>query len=322
MIREDRLLLFQGVAVSLLVHLFSLTLLWKVQMAPRGVDDPSPLMVRLLPASEIPRFIDQPDAPPTEEPVKSKDISQVRTKARGPGKLPGPVATPESSGTPKLPQSLPEPVSVPASPPARPEEAKTPAAPPPKPPAEPEVSPQPAPSSIAKPPDVQEKVVEENKVVITPRTSFREQIAALGRRELFGDADVFDAGRIGETGTDERTVSLETQSSEYAPYLAGVKRRIQRHWYIHPYVKQVGLTGKLVLFFSIDRDGELARLEISQSSGVSILDEAAVEAVKAAAPYSPFPPMFNFRRLNIIANFQYVARAPRPEGPAARQPQR
>ncbi|MFQ5532650.1 MAG: hypothetical protein ACE5EP_02240, partial [Candidatus Methylomirabilales bacterium] len=99
MIPEDRLLLLQGVGASLLVHLLSLAFLWKVQMPAPVVPDPSPLMVRLLPSSEIPRFIDQPDAPPTEEPVKSKDISQVTTKARGPGKVPGPVATPESSGT-------------------------------------------------------------------------------------------------------------------------------------------------------------------------------------------------------------------------------
>ncbi|MFQ5532415.1 MAG: TonB family protein, partial [Candidatus Methylomirabilales bacterium] len=137
-----------------------------------------------------------------------------------------------------------------------------------------------------------------------------------------GDAETFDAGQSGETGTDERTVSLETRSSEYAPYLAGVKRRIQQHWRVHPYVKQVGLTANLVVLFSINRDGELARLDVTKSSGVSILDEAAVGAVRAAAPYSPFPPMFTFQRLNIIANFHYVTRAQQLEGPAPPRPLR
>ncbi|MFQ5848386.1 MAG: TonB family protein [Candidatus Methylomirabilales bacterium] len=144
-----------------------------------------------------------------------------------------------------------------------------------------------------------------------PRPSFREQIAALGRGELAGKERAFDAGQRGETGTGERTVSLETRHSEFAPYLVEVKRRIERQWHIPVYAREVGLTGKLVLVFSITMGGDLTRVQVSKSSGVSILDDAAVEAVKAAAPYAPFPPMFTFRQLNIIANFEYVARAAR-----------
>jgi protein TonB len=123
------------------------------------------------------------------------------------------------------------------------------------------------------------------------------------------DEGAFDAGQHGETGADERTVSLETRSSEFAPYLAEVKRSIVRLWRYPRYARNVGLTGQIVLVFSITRDGNLVQLRISKSSGVSILDEAAVEAVKAAAPYTRFPSNFTFRQLNIVADFQYVARA-------------
>ncbi|MFQ5802872.1 MAG: TonB family protein [Candidatus Methylomirabilales bacterium] len=139
--------------------------------------------------------------------------------------------------------------------------------------------------------------------------SFRDQIAALGKERLFGKEREFDAGQPGNTGTDERTVSLETQSAEFAPYLATVKRRIERQWLIPRFAREVGLTGKLVMLFSITSEGKLAQLQINESSGVSILDEAALEAVKAAAPYAPFPPHFTYRRLNIVANFQYVTRS-------------
>ena len=118
----------------------------------------------------------------------------------------------------------------------------------------------------------------------------------------------FDAGETGGTGTDERTVSLETESSEFAPYLATVKHRIERRWLIPRFAKEVGLTGKLVLLISITREGKLVRLQIDKSSGVPILDEAAVEAVTTAAPYVPFPPQFTYRQLNIVANFEYASR--------------
>jgi len=63
------------------------------------------------------------------------------------------------------------------------------------------------------------------------------------------------------------------------------------------------------MLFSITREGKLAQLQINESSGVSILDEAAIEAVKAGAPYAPFPTHFTFRQLNVVANFQYVTRS-------------
>jgi protein TonB len=121
----------------------------------------------------------------------------------------------------------------------------------------------------------------------------------------------FDAGEQGDTGTGERIVSLETQSSEYGPYLAEVKRRIERHWEIPPYARETGLTGKLVLVFSITADGDVAHLEVTESSGTSVLDDAAVQAVRVAAPYSRFPPQFTFRRLTIVANFRYTELARR-----------
>jgi protein TonB len=44
-----------------------------------------------------------------------------------------------------------------------------------------------------------------------------------------------------------------------------------------------------VVTVSIKADGSLDRVEISRSSGVKVLDEAAVRIVKLAAPYAPFP---------------------------------
>jgi len=139
-----------------------------------------------------------------------------------------------------------------------------------------------------------------------PRLSLREQVAALGSRGTSGTGGAFDAGVRGETGPGERTVTLETQSSEFAPYLSEVKRRIENRWQIPSYAREVGLTGKLVLVFTITWEGNISRLEITKTSGVSILDQAAAQAVRDAAPYAPFPQGFTFQYLNVIASFEYV----------------
>lgn len=332
---QERPQFIRAVGASLLLHLVSAGFFWKFDMAAPNFEAPSSLMVRLVPSEAIPRFIDQPAAPPADRPVKSRDISQVTSQARGPGKSPGPVTSPESLGVPRLPQSSGPPQMDKASPPV-------PSVPRPKPQAKPSgplpeihtVSP-PA-SSVARsessgkpskpPPDGGIELTNtrppSSPATSTPRDSpesndpestvslpsLREQVAALGKERLFGMESGFDAGRTGDTGTGERTVSLETESSEFAPYLATVKHRIERRWLIPRFAREVGLTGNLVLLISITRDGKLARLQIDKSSGVPILDEAAVEAVTTAAPYAPFPPQFTYRQLNIVANFEYASR--------------
>lgn len=333
---ENRALFIQAVGASLLLHLLSMGFFWKVHIAAPNLDVSSPLMVRLVPPTTIPRFIDQPNAPPADRPVKSRDISQVTSQARGPGKTPGPVTSPESLGTPHLPQSSRPSQIAKVVPPApsvvRPKPPAKPVAPVPEthkvsPPVA-KASPSEALANPSRPsPDITLESPEArppSSSVTTPRgdspentlpesppsfPSFREQIATLGREQLFGKDLDFDAGQIGDTGTSERTISLETQSDEFAPYLATVKHRIENHWLVPRYAREVGFTGRLILVISITREGKLSGLQINKSSGVSILDEAAVNAVTTAAPYDPFPPHFTYRQLNIVANFEYVTRS-------------
>jgi protein TonB len=48
--------------------------------------------------------------------------------------------------------------------------------------------------------------------------------------------------------------------------------------------------GSLVVTVAIKADGSLEDVEIRRSSGVRILDQAAIRIVRLAAPYAPFPP--------------------------------
>ena len=48
--------------------------------------------------------------------------------------------------------------------------------------------------------------------------------------------------------------------------------------------------GSLLVGVSIRSDGSLAKVEIRRSSGIKVLDEAAIRIVNLAAPFAPFPP--------------------------------
>lgn len=55
-------------------------------------------------------------------------------------------------------------------------------------------------------------------------------------------------------------------------------------------VANQGISGGPVLNIIINADGSLASVRVIKSAGNPILDQAALEMVKMAAPFSAFPP--------------------------------
>jgi periplasmic protein TonB len=107
---------------------------------------------------------------------------------------------------------------------------------------------------------------------------------------------------------DEKIISLESQIPEYLSYLGQVKAAINNHWIFPPAARQQRATGNLSAVFTLDRSGELRRIVVESSSGHPILDHAALEAVRGAAPFAPFPEHIDLDHLNIRANFDYRIR--------------
>jgi len=103
----------------------------------------------------------------------------------------------------------------------------------------------------------------------------------------------------------EATISIGTQSIKYASYLEHIKNKIENVWAYPVEAAQTGQQGKLLLLFSIDKNGNLIRLKLIRSSGYPLLDRAALEAVRDAAPFPPLPKRFNLDVLNIYATFEY-----------------
>ncbi len=85
--------------------------------------------------------------------------------------------------------------------------------------------------------------------------------------------------------------SASTRRSEDARYLDNWRRRIEAVGNINypAQARQQQLYGSLRMLVAILPDGELKEVSILQSSGYSILDQAAIEIVRLAAPYQPFP---------------------------------
>jgi len=86
-------------------------------------------------------------------------------------------------------------------------------------------------------------------------------------------------------------ISADTRESVVAAYLDNWKRRIEAvgDEYFPNLGNLEGLTGSPTLEVSIDANGQLAEVVIRKSSGSRILDQAALDILRRASPFDPFP---------------------------------
>ena len=99
-------------------------------------------------------------------------------------------------------------------------------------------------------------------------------------------------------------VSLNTTELKYLSYFSKLKDRIQMVWRYPEGAKVTGLQGNLTLKFVLNRDGSLRDLKVVKSSGAEILDDAAIKAIRRAAPFYAIPENLG-DVLSIVANFEY-----------------
>ena len=86
-------------------------------------------------------------------------------------------------------------------------------------------------------------------------------------------------------------ISADTRESVIAAYLDNWKRRIEAvgDEYFPTLGDVEGLTGSPTLEVSIDSSGQLIEVVVRKSSGSRVLDQAALDILRRASPFDPFP---------------------------------
>ncbi len=106
----------------------------------------------------------------------------------------------------------------------------------------------------------------------------------------------------------EATVSLypdNKEISKYSSYLEHLRSEINSAWQYPAFAKEHGLGGNLTLCFSIDKKGRLLDVMITDPSKHPALNSEAVNAIREAAPFNPFPEKYSISKLNVVATFTY-----------------
>ena len=100
-------------------------------------------------------------------------------------------------------------------------------------------------------------------------------------------------------------VSLNTNDPAYMSYFNRIKHAINQKWEYPELAKRYGLQGTLLLEFAVGASGQIEQLRLVRSSGSQLLDDEALRAIKAAAPFPPIPAWITSTPLPISATMEY-----------------
>ena len=103
-------------------------------------------------------------------------------------------------------------------------------------------------------------------------------------------------------------VSASTKEYEYAAYLRAWVARVERVGNLNypDEARRRGLGGRLVMTVAVRRDGSIEEIVLNRTSGLGVLDQAAMRIVRLSEPYPPLPrTQDNIDVLHITRTWQF-----------------
>ena len=132
------------------------------------------------------------------------------------------------------------------------------------------------------------------------------EVVTPGREAIFDSEVIARRAEEPASGRDETGITFDTTEVALSGYMGRLKHKIENAW-VYPYsALKDGIYGDLKISFVIRRDGTLGEVRVVRTSGHVVLDEAALEALRAAEPFWPLPELFPKEALLINGRFIYT----------------
>ncbi|HTD45421.1 MAG TPA: TonB family protein [Bryobacteraceae bacterium] len=298
---------------SMCVHAAALTILIVLGGGPPPVRNAPGLTVDFRKSIPLylPRELTQKD-PNRGKITKQLDVRSARPPApvpqaprfRPPPPAPGPVAAVPAPviEPPKIEASATPPPPIPAG--------RIPQEPPP--PEKPKLAFEPVgargPSPIPNP---------DNIKLPDPKTSAEQALRASiqpspqGGGIVIGDIDEFNAipnpnqPPAGPVRSNLQLLS-DPKGVDFKPYLIQILAAVRTNWLaVIPESARLGMRGRVLVQFIIDRRGGVPKLVIAESSGTTAFDRAAVAGISASNPFPPLPANFQGPEIRLQLAFSY-----------------
>ncbi len=154
-----------------------------------------------------------------------------------------------------------------------------------------------------------------------PTRTVEEAVSAAARRANRGGltvGDEMEPPSIGQSMSQQAApgkmgsaleLLSDPQGADFRPYLIRVLTAVRRNWFaVIPESARLGREGRVLIQFSIARDGRVPKLVIATPSGAEPLDRAAVAGISASNPFPPLPTDFKGDQIRVQLSFVYNRR--------------
>ena len=138
-----------------------------------------------------------------------------------------------------------------------------------------------------------------------PRNLY-EALLPTGAADLPGQLTAGYQDFIDEKVTEGDRIDINTSEYRYIGYFTSMRKAIELVWNYPLDAARKGEQGEVGLEFIIGKDGHVTQVRVLRSSGYLILDQAIMEAIKLASPFSPLPDGFGKTRLVVTGSFRYI----------------
>src|SRR5205085_1425650 len=109
--------------------------------------------------------------------------------------------------------------------------------------------------------------------------------------------------------TEEPTILSDTKGYDFGPYMNQVVNRVRINWYtLIPEVARLGKKGRVIIIFTITKNGTIDDIRLVANSGTEPLDRAAMGSITASNPFARLPAGFDGDRLVLQFTFLYNIR--------------
>jgi len=93
--------------------------------------------------------------------------------------------------------------------------------------------------------------------------------------------------------------------SRFSWYVEAVQRRISSNWLQSTVDPSISTAPRVIVTFTILRDGSVANIQITQSSNNGSVDSSAVRAIRDSSPLDRLPPAYPGSNVNVEFWFDY-----------------
>ena len=120
---------------------------------------------------------------------------------------------------------------------------------------------------------------------------------------------IVHAAQEPQLAANDPVILSDTHGYDFTSYLNQLTQRVRTKWYSSiPDVARLGQKGKVVVIFTIPRDGGVQNVRVVAGSGTESLDRAATNAVQSAGPFSGLPADFVDNHIDVQFAFLYNQR--------------